>query len=130
VHYGAGDRRGFSTLARNTAWVKTQIPPDGHLDASAWQDDGSISFTGWALLAYYKTSPVTVVLTDNGKVIRTTSTAVLRRDINQARDPGSRRHGFDLSVPWSGGTHNYCIRARSTARPSASAQLGCVTWRG
>jgi hypothetical protein len=130
VHYRAGDRRGLATLARNTAWVKTQIPPDGHLDGSTWHDDGTIHFTGWALLRYYRTSPVTIVLTDNGTAIQSGGTPVLRPDVNRAKDPGSRPHGFDLSVPWPGGTHEYCVTARSTDRPSASVRLGCVTWRG
>lgn len=130
VDYRAGDRRGLATLARNTAGVKKQIPPAGHLDGSSWRSDGTIDFKGWALLTYYRSDPVTIVLTDNGRTIRTSGTPLVRADVNRTRDPGKRAHGFDLVVTWPGGTHNYCVTARATRRATVSVQLGCVTWRG
>lgn len=128
VRYRAGDRRGFRTLAANTRVIKTEIPPIGKLDSSTWQN-GQIQFTGWALLHYYRSSAVTITLTDNGKVIYQGGTPVLRSDVNAAHDAGSRTHGFQFSTPWPGGTHTYCVSARSVAHPVASARLGCVTWR-
>jgi hypothetical protein len=128
VSYRSGDRRGIETLVRNTNSIKAQIPPIGKLDRSDWQSDGTIDFVGWALLEYYRADPVTVVLTDNGQVIRTSLTPVLRADVNRAHDPGTRTHGYTFSVPWAGGSHEFCITARSAVHPSASGQLGCISW--
>jgi hypothetical protein len=125
--YRSGDKRGLRRLARGSSSIKAAIPPVGKL-ASAY-DDGRIDFTGWALLKYQRTAAVTIRLTDNGKVVKTSGTPVLRSDVNRSYDPGSRRHGYALSVPWTGGTHKFCIRASEAAHPSVAAQLGCVTWR-
>lgn len=127
--YRAGDRRGLVRLARGTATIKPQIGPIGAVDDSSYAG-GDITFTGWALLRYFKADPVSVELTDNGKVVRSGGTPILRADVNRAQDPGARTHGYELSVPWTGGRHDFCVRARSTLRPAATAQLGCVTWRG
>ena len=128
LSYRAGDRAGLRRLARATRSIAIQVPPTGHLDGSSYQNDGSIRFTGWALLRYAKGSAVTVVLTDNGNVVETGHPSVLRNDVNSTQDPGTRPHGFVLSVPWNGGTHDFCVSARSSAHPKASARLGCVTW--
>lgn len=127
IHYRAGDRRGIEALIANTRVIKTQIPPIGKLDSSTW-DNGRIDFTGWALLQFYRSSAVTITLTDNGSVIYRGGTPVLRPDVNLAHDVGLRTHGFQFSVPWPGGSHTYCVRATSADHPVASAQLGCVTW--
>ncbi len=129
IHYRAGDRRGIRTLIANTRVIKTQIPPIGKLDSSTWLA-GRIQFTGWALLQYYRSSAVTITLTDNGTEIYRGGTPILRADVNLAHDIGLRTHGFLFSVPWPGGSHTYCVRATSVDHPAASAQLGCVTWRG
>jgi hypothetical protein len=128
--YQKGDRAGLIRLARNSNWVKTEIPPAGKLDASSWQNDGTILFRGWALLKYFRSDPVRITLTDNGQVIATTGTPVLRSDVNRSYDPGQRPHGYAITVPWTGGTHAYCVNASSARHPSASTELGCVTWRG
>lgn len=127
--YRSGDRRGFQTLAANTRGIKLQIPPLGSLDDSSWQPDNTIRFTGWALLQYYHSTPVVITLTDNGQVIYTGGTPLLRTDVNRAHDAGLRTHGFQFSTPWAGGTHAYCVSARSATHPAATTKLGCVTWR-
>jgi hypothetical protein len=116
ANYRSGDRQGLRRLAGATRKIAAQVPPTGHLDGSNYQDDGSIQFKGWAVLRYAKTSPVTVVLLDNGKVIDSGGAST------------TSQHGFVLSVPWNGGRHTYCVDARSAAHPKASARLGCVTW--
>jgi hypothetical protein len=130
LNYRRGDKRGLRKLARGTTSVKAAIPPLGKLNSSTFRPDGTIDFRGWALLKYFRSSAVTIQLTDNGHVVETAGTPILRSDVNRSYDPGHRKHGYDLSVPWTGGTHEYCVRARSAAHPSATAQLGCVTWRG
>jgi hypothetical protein len=114
--YQAGDRRGLRMLASRTRTLKTLIPPTGRLTGSSWQDDGSIAFTGWATLRFYRGSAVTVRLTDNGVAVTSTATQ------------GSTADRFRLDTPWEGGTHRYCVTAVSTVNQAAVADLGCVTW--
>jgi hypothetical protein len=129
IHYRAGDRHGIERLVANTRVIKTQIPPIGKLESSTWVA-GRIQFTGWALLQFYRSTAVTITLTDNGTVIYRGGTPILRPDVNLAQDPGLRTHGYLFSVPWPGGSHTYCVRAASATYAVASAQLGCVTWHG
>jgi hypothetical protein len=127
--YRPGDKRGLARLARQTATIKTAIPPVGALEDSKFDRDNTIHFSGWALLKYLPSDPVTVELIDNGRVLSKAGTTVLRPDVNRAQDPGKRMHGYSLSIPWKGGSHHFCLRALSARHPGASAQLGCVTWR-
>jgi len=126
--YRYGDRRGLLRLARQTAAIKVDLPPFVKLDSSTYQSDWTIDFRGGALLKYFRTDPVTISLADNGTVIRQVPTPILRADVNASLDPGTRPHGFDVAVPWTGGQHKYCVRATSVTHPRATAQLGCVTW--
>jgi hypothetical protein len=128
--YRTGDRSGLAKLARATAAIRSDIPPTGKLDKSSFTDAGNIEFTGWALLKYAKADPIRIVVTDNGTPVAQSGTPVARADVNSQYDPGERTHGYDLSVPWPGGRHEYCVRATSSKHPSATAQLGCVTWTG
>jgi len=130
VTYRSGDRAGLVKLARATATIRADMPPIGKLDKSSFTDDGNIEFTGWALLKFAAADPVTIELTDNGADVLAIGTSVVRADVNAAHDPGSRAHGYDFTVPWPGGRHEYCVRASSTAHPSAQTELGCVTWNG
>jgi len=129
LSYRTGDRAGLTRLARATATIRADIPPIGKLDDSSFTD-GNIEFTGWALLKFAAADPVRIVLTDNGQNVLTVGTPIVRSDVNASNDPGSRAHGYDFSVPWPGGHHQYCVRATSATHPAASAQLGCVTWNG
>ena len=128
--YRAGDRAGLTKLARATAAIKADIPPVGKLENSSWTSDGTIEFTGWALLKFAAADPVTIVLTDNGNPVLSEGTPIVRSDVNASMDPGSRAHGYDFTVPWPGGHHEYCVQAQSARHPAAHAQLGCVTWNG
>ena len=128
VTYRSGDKLGLIRLARQTAAIKVDIPPVGKLDSSSFQNDGTIDFRGWALLKFFKGDPITISLVDNGAVVQQTNTSIVRQDVNASLDPGSRPHGYDMRVAWTGGKHKYCVRATSQLNPSASAQLGCVTW--
>jgi hypothetical protein len=133
VGYRAGDRRGLEVLARNTSRVAAQLPPIGQLERSRYEADGDggrIRFTGWALLRFEQSSAVTVSLTDNGRRVMTASPTVLRPDVNRLHDPGKRRHGFEISTPWTGGQHKFCVVATSARVPSAKATIGCITWNG
>ena len=130
VTYRSGDRSGLQRLARQTSSIRLDIPPMGKLDKSTFQKDGTIDFTGWALLKFAKGSAVQIELTDNGQVVQNVGTTVLRPDVNAAQDPGTRRHGYDIDIPWPGGHHEYCVRATAVGHPEATAQLGCVTWSG
>ena len=42
----------------------------------------------------------------------------------------SGTHGYQLTTPWTGGNHHYCITALSPQHPTATTTLGCVTWNG
>jgi len=128
--YRTGDKAGLAKLARATATIRADIPPVGKLDGSSFTSDGNIEFTGWALLKFAASDPVRVSLTDNGQEVLSGGTPVVRSDVNAALDPGARAHGYDFSVPWPGGHHEYCVRASSATHPAASTQLGCVTWSG
>ena len=128
--YRSGDRAGLQRLARATATIRADMPPVGKLDKSSFTDDGKIEFTGWALLKFAKADPVSIVLTDNGTELASVGTPVVRPDVNASLDPGSRPHGYDFTVPWPGGRHEYCVQATSTTHPAATAQLCCVTWTG
>ena len=128
--YRAGDKAGLVKLARATATIRADIPPIGKLDDSSFTNEGNIEFTGWALLKFAAAYPVHIALTDNGQKVLTVGTPIVRSDVNATHDPGSRAHGYDFSVPWPGGHHQYCVQATSATHPAASAQLGCVTWNG
>lgn len=128
--YRTGDKAGLAKLARATATIRADIPPIGKLDDSSFTNDGNIEFTGWALLKFAAADPVRIALTDNGQTVLTVGTPIVRSDVNASHDPGSRAHGYDFTVPWPGGHHQYCVQATSATHPAASTQLGCVTWNG
>ena len=130
LKYRTGDKAGLAKLARATASIRADIPPVGKLDKSSFTSDGNIEFAGWALLKFAAADPVNIALTDNGRPVLSVGTPIVRSDVNATLDPGSRAHGYDFTVPWPGGHHEYCVRAISAAHPAASSQLGCVTWSG
>ncbi|HEY3715512.1 MAG TPA: hypothetical protein VGL39_13380 [Jatrophihabitantaceae bacterium] len=130
TRYRAGDVNGLRRLAANNNRVKSERPALGHFDRSSWTTGNRITFTGWALLTYYKPHHVIITLTDNGKVIARHATSVVRADVNKRYDPGHRTHGFSLSIPWHGGRHSYCVTATSPLNRVSVAHLGCVTWQG
>ncbi len=128
--YRAGDVNGIRALAAGSSRVKSEMAPLGHFDGSRWNaSNNTIVLTGWALLRYYPGRGVTITVTDNGQVVSSGGTNVLRADVNRRYDPSQRRHGFSVAVAWPGGSHIYCVTATSTVNRAARANLGCVTWR-
>ncbi len=89
------------------------------------------SVTSWAVLKYFKSSKVNIVVKDNGTKIATTSTNVFRRDVNAAHDRGTRHpHGFKVSVKRKGNIkHAYCLTAVSPKNAAAAVPLGCATFK-
>jgi hypothetical protein len=116
VHYRAGDRRGVRALAAGSRGLKPVIPPAGRLYSSTYQSNNQIVFTGWSDLRFYPNRSVSLLLTDNGVPIASTSVR------------NARANSFRLATPWPGGTHRYCVQARSTVNRAAVTQLACVTW--
>lgn len=126
--FKAGDLNGLRFLASNNANVKELMPSVGRFEDSTYEE-GDVKIVGWALLEYYKAKKVTIQLTDNDKRIATVTTDVVRPDINKNYDPGTQRpHGFELSIPWEGGTHKYCLTAVSPVKSKNRVSLGCSTW--
>lgn len=126
--YQQGDLNGLRYFAGNNELVRSLFPPEGALEASDW-NGGTIRFTGWAVLRYYQSRLVQIEVTYNGKQLTTVPTNVHRPDVNQSYDLGSRRpHGFAVTVPTTGGDHEYCFTAVSPVNRVARAPLGCASF--
>ena len=123
--YQAGDVRGLKTLAAGAARVKNELPPIGKQYSQFV--NGTIVFSGWSLLTLYPTRPVTVTLTDNGHTVYRSASSISWANVNTTYHV-SGQHGFTVTRPWTGGTHNYCISATSSINTRAVTNLGCVTW--
>jgi hypothetical protein len=128
--YRAGDSNGLRLLATHNTLVRSLIPPIGAFDRSTWQPNGTINLAGWALLKYQPSGGVVISVTDNGKLVARSVPRVFRPDVNRIFDPGTRRHGYSITVPWLGGIQTFCVTATSAINPIAAAEIGCVTWRG
>ncbi len=129
ANYQAGDLNGLRFLANHGTAVRNSIPPTGKLEATDLVDDTHVSITGWAYLPYAKAAPVKIVVTDNGVVVSSASTTVVRADINAKVDPGTQHpHGFSVTVPYDGKTHVYSVTAVSPTNPAAKASIGSAEW--
>lgn len=129
--YQAGDRAGLRWLARNADVVKASIRPLGqwlqwdpvkNVQTRTW----SYTITGWALLKYSPTQPVTITLTRDKHVISRAQTRYYRSNINRAyRVTGD--HGFQITtgtIP--AGRHTYCLSATSSISSASTTNLGCA----
>jgi hypothetical protein len=115
AYYRSGDARGLRWLANNAARVRREVPPNGRLQHATWRPNSTILLSGWASLAYFRGTAVTITVTDNGRVVRRAKT-------------NTRTLRFSVSVPWHGGWHRYCVRATSPRSAVATTNLGCTIW--
>jgi hypothetical protein len=113
--YRSGDARGLRRLAANAARVRREVPPVGRFERSAWQPNNTIMLSGWSSLTLFRSDPLTITVTDNGRIVHRTKT-------------NAHSHRFSVYVPWRGGWHKYCVRASSSRSAVAATNLGCTTW--
>lgn len=130
ANYRRGDRNGLRFLGGNTTKIRSFVPAFGKYEKAKFKND-KVRLSGWAVLSYFKSARVKIVVKDNGKKITTTRTNVVRSDVNAAHDRGTRnRHGFDVSVKRTGGVnHKYCLTAVSPRNSAAAVSLGCATFK-
>ena len=84
-----------------------------------------VRLAGWAL-DWDTNGPLTVRVTVDGQVVATPLANLARSDIANAYPGMGPNHGFDVTVPLSGGTHTVCA-AMVNAGPGTDSLLGCRT---
>jgi len=134
--YGVGDRHGYdATVAVPVAGTHSvcttavnvgtgadrrlgceDVTVSGHdpvvrIDAATVVRAG-IDVTGWAADADAGTTPVTVALTVDGKMVRNAATTIDRPEV-RAPDGTGTVHGFRTVVPAAAGQHTVCAVARN-----------------
>lgn len=126
--YQEGDFNGLRYFAGNNDLVRSLFPPEGGLDTTDGVG-GTVRFTGWAALRYYRDRLVEIEVTHNGRLLMSVPTSVHRPDVNQSHDPGSTRpHGFEVAVPVAVGAQEYCLTAVSPVRRASRTFLGCASF--
>ncbi len=84
-----------------------------------------VRLAGWAL-DWDTNAPITIRVTVDGQVVATPLANLARSDIANAYPGMGPNHGYDVTVPISGGTHTVCAAMVNTG-PGQDSLLGCRT---
>jgi hypothetical protein len=98
--------------------------PTGSFD-NVWAVGGTVTVGGWAFDPDSAAPTAVHVYVDSTGYAYTAD--IERPDIASVYPAYGANHGFGISVPASGGTHNVCVYAINTAGLGANKLLGCKT---
>lgn len=98
--------------------------PFGSLDSVA-AADGALRLTGWALDPDTN-SPIRVHVYVDGTMRGEYLASVPRPDVGAAYGQGNS-HGFDITIPITGGRHEVCVFAINAGAGSNNPPIGCRT---
>ena len=97
--------------------------PFGSLDLVR-ESRAGLSLSGWAIDPDTADS-IDVHVYVNGSPAGATLASAERKDVGNAHPGFGPNHGFNLSVPIGGGTHNVCAYAIDKVHPHQNTSLGC-----
>jgi hypothetical protein len=88
--------------------------------------NGTITVTGWAIDPD-TTGPVDIHVYIDGNGAGAGKANLSRPDVGQAYPAYGPNHGFDITVPISGGPHRVCVYAINTGSAgTTNPELGCI----
>lgn len=127
-HYEAGDWRGMAWLNSHTTLLRKAAVGTGDMQKLTWTWNGTvweIYLTGWGKLGYYRQSSARIVVTLDGRTVRTDlfgqpnrawASGTARTNLGYTADAGQIRHG----------RHMYCAWLTSASATQYQRQLGCM----
>lgn len=104
-------------------FVVPQSLPIGSADVLTWNGSALAGF-GWAIDPDVA-SPISVVMTVDGKVAGTTTADAVRTDVGRAYPAYGPNHGFAVTAPAAPGPHTVCLVAKNAGAGSSDKVLFC-----